>query len=56
MWNLAKMIQMNIFIKQNHRHTKQTLIVTKEEYIRSLGLTYMYYYIYKIDNQQGPIV
>ena len=49
---------MNIFIKQNPRHTKQT-IVTKEEkgeYIRSLGLPYTYYYIYKIDNQQGPTV
>ena len=52
MWNLIKMIQLNLFTeqKQNHRLKKQSYGYQRgkaggEREIRSLGLTYIHHYI-----------
>ena len=50
MWNLKKMIQMNLFTKEKQTHRKQIYSYQRgkwgeEAQIKSLGLTYTYYYI-----------
>ena len=57
------MVQMNLSTKQKHGLTdiENKFIIIKGErsegkYIRTLGLTYTYYYIYERDHQQGPTV
>ena len=50
MWNLKKMIQINLFTKEKQTHRKQIYSYQRgkwgeEAQIKSLGLTYTYYYI-----------